>query len=90
MSANTNPVQHQSAVSAPSASDPTTAAGVASMHGGKEASSSTKIDSLADLRNKSPKVYNMMMLGIATSICREMEHHQDKLKQLMREGQKQW
>lgn len=92
MGINVNPTGHHQptpVASAPSASDPTTAAAVASTHGGKEANSSTKIDSLADLRKKSPKVYNMMMVGIATNICREMEHHQDKLKQLMREGQRQ-
>lgn len=81
--------QSVSGVSEPSASDPTTAAGIVSTHGGKEANSNTTISSLADLKKKSPKVYNMMMMGIATNICKEMEHHQDELKKLMREGQKQ-
>ncbi|MBA3816233.1 MAG: hypothetical protein H0X29_06885 [Parachlamydiaceae bacterium] len=87
---NINPiVAHVATVTAPSASDPTTAAGLVSTHGGSEANSKTKIGSLADLKKKSPKVYNLMMMGIATNICREMEHHQDELKKLMREGQKQ-
>lgn len=84
-----NPVAQQSVrVTAPSSSHPATAAAVASTHGGQELTSSSTIKSLADLKKKSPKVYNMMMLGIATSICQEMEHRQAELKKLMREGQR--
>lgn len=88
MNANITHVEQHPSVSAPSASDPTTAAAVASTHGGGEVNSNTKINGLDDLKKRAPKVYNLMMLGIATNICREMQHRQDELKKIMREGQR--
>lgn len=74
----TNPVQPRS----PSAS---TTEAMASVHGGAELNSNSKISSLDDLRKKSPKLYNMMMVGIATKICNEMENHQKEMKKLRQE-----
>lgn len=48
---------------------------------------STTIASLADLKKKAPAVYNQMMVGIGLEICNEMKAHQDRLKQLMRQGE---
>lgn len=69
---------------APSSANPSTAEAMASSNGG--ATTSTKIGSLNDLKEKSPELYNKMMQGIATNICNEMKDHQDRLKRLMREG----
>lgn len=77
-------------VSAPSSSNAITAGAVASANGGGgEATGSTRINSVEDLKKKAPKVYKMMMEGVAMSICRDMEHHQDHLKELMREGRRE-
>lgn len=75
--------------SAPSAANPITAAAVASTHGGEQITSKTTISSLEDLKKKSPKLYQQMMMGIGMSICREMQRHQDDLKKLMREYSKE-
>jgi len=53
-----------------------------------ELSGATTVSSMADLKKKSPKLYNMMMEGIAMDICNDMQHHQDKLKELMDEGRR--
>ena len=70
----------------PSASDPTTAAAAVSANKPAGQGSDNKISSLADLKSKSPKVYNMRMQSIAMNICQEMEHRQARLKKMMREG----
>lgn len=67
----------QEAESAASQADPSTL------------SMSTSVSSLADLKKKAPQVYNMMMEGIALNICNDMQHHQDRLKQMMRQGESQ-
>ncbi len=71
---------------APTASDVTTAGAIASSSGSGEPSSSTKIGSMEDLKKKAPKLYQKMMEGIAMNICNDMKHHQDHLKELMREA----
>lgn len=75
---------------APSAADPTTAAAVASTHThGGEVNSNTKINSLKDLKEKAPELYNKMLESIAMHICGEMREHQDRLKRMMREASDQ-
>ena len=74
-------------VAAPSSANPVTAGAVASSNSSSGLTSASTISSLADLKKKSPKVYNMMMQGIAMNICNEMEHHQERLKKMMREGE---
>lgn len=49
-------------------------------------SSSATISSVEDLKKKDPKLYNMMMQGIAMNICGDMKHHQDRLKEMIRKG----
>lgn len=49
-------------------------------------SMSTKIGSLADLREKAPKVYNMMMVGIATVIINTSRRRQMRINQMIRQG----
>lgn len=68
------------------ASDPTVAAGAVSSNG--EANSATTINSLADLKKKAPKVYNMMMQGIAYGMIQKMQHDQEHLTQIMKEAER--
>lgn len=76
----------QTAATAPSSANPTTAAAVASSNSPAGLTTSTTINSLADLKKKAPEVYDKMMQGIAMTICNEMKAHQERLKQLMRQG----
>ena len=46
----------------------------------------SKISSLQDLKNKSPKVYNAMMQSTAMAVCNQMQHSQDRLKKVMRKA----
>ena len=76
---------HTQHTQAPSAANPTTAAAVAST---QEATSATKISNINDLREKAPKVYNQMLIGLATTVCNRMQHSQERVKKIMREAQK--
>lgn len=76
------------AASAPSSADPTTAGNIATVHGTESSGSSEKINSIADLKNKSPKLWNAMLMGIAQNICNEMREHMDRLREMMREGRR--
>lgn len=72
---------------APSAADPTTAGNAAMANADKkEVTSSTKINSMADLKSEAPDLYNKMMESIAMKICNGMKRHQDRLKRLMRDS----
>lgn len=88
MSENVSAVNPQNVTGVqPSASDATTAGAIASSKGAsQEDANSTFVSSLSELKEKSPKVYNAMMEGIAMKICNSMRDHQARLKKLMREG----
>lgn len=73
---------------APSSADPTTAGNIASAHGSSSVTTSTKLNSLDELRQKAPKVYHQMMLGIAMNICGSMRRHAARLKQMIRESKR--
>lgn len=86
-----DPTAAAGAVPPPSSTDPSAAAtggpgapnpadGV-----GSDVSNVTQINSLADLREKAPKVYNAMMQGIAMNVTNDMKHHQEELKKLQKE-----
>jgi hypothetical protein len=47
--------------------------------------SQTIIHSLADFKEKAPKVYKQMLMGIAQSITSEMQKSQERLKKQMKE-----
>lgn len=83
-----SPVQPASGTpaSAPTASDPTTAAAAASTNAPAGYTAATKVGSLAELRQKAPKLYKAMVLGIAQNMVNEMQHRQEELKKLMRKG----
>lgn len=46
----------------------------------------TKIGSMNDLKRLSPKLYKSMMTSIGYSICHDMQQHADKLKEIIKEG----
>lgn len=46
-------------------------------------------NSLADMREKAPKVYKAMMMGIAMNVVHDMERHQDELKKLQKEYERE-
>lgn len=73
------------APTAPNAANPLTAGAIASTQG-SGASSSTTINSMADLKKKAPELYQKMLEGIAMGICNSMKDHQERLKKLMRES----
>ena len=70
----------------PSSANPTTAGAAAQSNAPNEYTSTTKIASLDDLKNKAPKVYDAMIKGICMSIIRDMREHQEHLKEMMRKG----
>jgi len=57
---------------------------VASDEGG---SSDSRISSMADLREKEPKLWNMILQGLAQNICSKMKENQDRLKRIMKENE---
>ncbi len=78
--------------SSPEVTDPTAAANAAAADeasgpnpNGAEVSSMTRIGSLAELKEKSPKVYDAMMQGIATTICNRMKDHEERRQKIIKE-----
>lgn len=57
---------------------------------GKSSSSNsdTKINSLAELQEKAPEVWKAMLEGLAMNICNKMRDSQERLKQMMREAER--
>lgn len=53
-----------------------------------EFNASTTVQSLQDLKEKAPTLYRAMMEGIAMNIVNDMKDHQEKLKQMMREAER--
>ena len=48
--------------------------------------SNVKIGSMQDLQAKAPKVYEAMLLGIASNVCSDMKESQERIKQMNREA----
>lgn len=74
------------AASQPSSANPSTAGAAVQSNAPANYSSSTKISSLEDLKNKAPEVYNAMLKGLCMTIIRDMREHQEHLKETMRKG----
>ena len=51
----------------------------------EKVTSKTSISSLGELKEKAPKVYHAMLVGIASGICMEMQKGQDRIKKMRRE-----
>lgn len=69
----------------PDAANPLTAAAVASSSHANTATSSSKVGSLEDLKEKAPKVYKAIMESIGEMMRRDMQHHQERLKKIIRD-----
>lgn len=48
----------------------------------------TTISSIGQLKEMAPEVYNKMLEGMAMAICNEMKHHQDEIKKIMRDAER--
>lgn len=72
----------------PTSANPTTAGAIATSNNSPAVSSSTKINSMEELREKAPKLYQMMLEGIAMKICGDMKRSQDEIKRIMREARR--
>lgn len=87
----TSPIHAQSApppaaATAPTSTNALTAGAVAQSNSDTGVTSSTKINSIKELREKAPEVYQKMLEGIAMNICGKMKDHQDRLKKMMRDA----
>ncbi len=71
---------------APSSANAATAGAIASSNTPTGVTSSTTVNSIKELREKAPEVYQKMLEGIAMSICGKMKDHQDRLKKMMRDA----
>ena len=49
---------------------------------------SSTVSNMGELQAKAPELYKAMMMGVATNICNEMKDHQEKLKEMMREAER--
>lgn len=63
------------------------AASSSSPSGSSQVDITTRIGSMADLKEKAPKVYNAMLEGIAMQIVNQMSDAQARLKQMMDDAQ---
>lgn len=77
--------QSSSTVETQSASQTETASNQSQAPAGT-ADSFTTVNSMSDLKNKAPEVYQKMMEGIAMKICNEMKSSQDRIKEMNREA----
>lgn len=73
-------------ITAPSSADAQVAGAIATTR--QEPTSDTKFNTLDELKQKAPEVYQKMMEGIAMDICREMQRHQDDIKKINREAKR--
>jgi hypothetical protein len=74
----------QSAPVQPSATDPTTAAAAVSSNTNTANTQSSHFSSMEDLRRKNPKLYNLMMQGIAMNMISQMRRSQEHIAELWR------
>jgi|GEM_PF-2716202 len=82
MSSSVDPVQGTSVPTTQAASEAskTTAAG--------QLNAASSISSVADLKEKAPKVYYQTMITLATAIVKDMKKHGDRLKQIRAEARR--
>lgn len=93
MSDSTGSVHHAHSSGTASAAATGAAAKAQAVHaagggGGGNPDSKTKISSVADLKKKAPKVWNAMLLTIAQTMCNQMHHSSERLKQIIKDGER--
>lgn len=49
---------------------------------------STTVNSMEDLKQKAPKVFDAMQEGVAIKICNSMRDHQDRMKKINAEARR--
>jgi hypothetical protein len=69
-----------------SASTTNTNAQIAAATNAGTSDSKTNFGTMNQLKEKSPKLYNMMLQGIATNMVNELKDHQTRIKEMMREA----
>lgn len=76
------------AVSQPTSTNAATASAAISQKtmAAGDSTSGARFNSMNDLKEKAPKVYQAMMVGIAQNICKDMQEAQARLKKIMRES----
>ncbi|NGX57782.1 MAG: hypothetical protein K940chlam3_00677 [Chlamydiae bacterium] len=57
--------------------------------GGTEYNTSTRINSVDELRTKEPELYKAIQEGMALQIIKEQRKHNRKMKEIYREGRRQ-
>lgn len=53
-----------------------------------EKAKSVKMSSVDELREKEPKLYDLISKALARNICEQLKKHADRMKELMRENTK--
>lgn len=86
MSEQTNPISEDTTIVAAPQTAGKTAPSNSPQGNYGEADTKTTVSSLDELKKVAPKVYNAMIVGIATQICRQQQHFADRLKRLIREA----
>lgn len=84
MSESVNPVQGKN----PPVVDVATASEKAKTTAAGQLNASSTISSVADLKEKAPKVYYQTMVALATAIIKDMKHHNDRLKEMQAEARR--
>lgn len=49
----------------------------------------TTVSNIGDLQSKAPQVWHAMLLGIAISMCGQMQRKQEEIDKIIRESQQQ-
>lgn len=76
----TSPITDVTGISSSSSTDNTSSPPPAQATG--EVTALTKVSSLADLKNKAPKVYKAMVLGVGIGMINQMQDNQRRLKEM--------
>ncbi len=56
--------------------------------GGENVNGSTKFNSMAELRDKEPKLYKQILIGIGMGICNQSRRAQERHHRLMKEAER--
>lgn len=90
MSSSPDTVASSSNVPSTGAADATAAgsnaaAAAAADDGGDGFSSVTEVQSIGQLQQQAPQVYNAMLQGIAMNICNDMQKQQEEIKKIQQD-----
>lgn len=83
------PVPPSSGMSPAQAAQAAKNAAVSGASGSSTFNGSTKISSISDLKSKDPKLYNLMMKGLALQVISQQNAANRKIKELNRKAREQ-